>query len=232
MGRLRRKSASLNEITDLMNQNLYKLLKRGDNLNDLITKSQSLEDSGHLFKKSTKMLHNNSNDNNEKKSSRKNSIDYRTENNDTSINEYENQLLEFINEGKYQYALDKAAQLGLIDIVNKVLYISKELPLNLDISLALKSASFTGHLEVVEALINNDLENERNYNRQPRPSITPLWPFYEGQKSVKYRNISLTIENLKTAILEAVLSNHLEIKVLLEKYYFRMCVFKGGKDCI
>jgi hypothetical protein len=220
MGRLRRKSASLNEITDLMNQNLYKLLKRGDNLNDIIKKSQSLEDSGYLFKKSSKMLCGTTD------------ADYRTENNDTSINEYIHQLLEFINEGKYQYALDKAAQLGLIDIVNKVLYISKEHPLNLDISLALKSASFTGHLEVVEALINNDLENERNYNRQPRPSITPLWPFYEGQKSVKYRNISLTIENLKTAILEAVLSNHLEIKVLLEKYYFRMCVFKGGKDCI
>lgn len=223
MGRLRRKSASLNEITDLMNQNLYKLLKRGDNLNDLIKKSQSLEDSGYLFKKSSKMLHG-------KKDTE--DTDYRTENNDTSINEYIHQLLEFINEGKYQYALDKAAQLGLIDIVNKVLYISKELPLNLDISLALKSASFTGHLEVVEALINNDLENERNSNRQPRPSITPLWPFYEGQKSVKYRNISLTIENLKTAILEAVLSNHIEIKVLLEKYYFRMCVFKGGKDCV
>jgi hypothetical protein len=219
MGRLRRESESINEITDLMNQNLYKVLKRGENLNDLITKSNSLEDAGYLFKKSTKMRSNED-------------LDYRSENNDTSIYEYENQLLEFINEGKYQYTLEKAAQLGLIDIVNKVLYISRERPLNLDISLALKSASFTGHLEVVEALINNDLENERNYERQPRPSITPFWPFYEGQKSVKYRNISLTIENLKTAILEAVLSNHLEIKVLLEKYYFRMCAFKGGKDCI
>jgi hypothetical protein len=213
----------LNDVDDITNKNLYKLLNRGESLNDMITKSQSLKNSAILFKKSAKTLNNE----NEKSVDE---VDYRTENNNISLSEYENQLLEMIDMGEYQYALDKASQLGLLDIVNKVIDISKKHPLHLDLSLALKSASFIGHLYVVEALIDNDIDNERNHKRIPRPSIKEFFPFYEGQKSISYSNIPLTIESLKSAILQAVFAKHFEVKIILETYYLRTCLIKGG-DC-
>jgi Synaptobrevin len=203
----------IENTSNILNENVYKILNRGEDIHQLREKASQLEDIGKLFKK-TNYLDN-----------------YLTENEDTSIEEYEKHLITLMHDGQYQYVLDKASQLGLIDMIKYIIEKSKYFQYNLYINNALINASTMGHIDIVELLIEHDIDNEMYYGREPileYPTSYELFGFFTSSPILKrpLSNLPLTHDDLIEAIKNAVLNNHLEIQKILDKYYFRTFAIK------
>ena len=110
-------------------------------------------------------------------------------------------------------------------MVKFVLNTSKKEPLNLKLDKALSSASYYGHLDVVEELLDSDLTTENYFNRQPRPKIEAFL-FFEGQSEIPYANIPLTSDQIREAIVQATYGKHQLVQDTLNKYYFRTHAIK------
>jgi hypothetical protein len=235
-------NGQVKEVQDIMQSNLYKILQRGEDLHKLAQKSEDLKDASALFKKRAKQLKEEVNlpvlpKLQQKKDVPKEqvqelqkplSLDYLTQIEDTDIREYENQLRDYLHEGHYQYVLDKAAQLGLIEFVRHLLNLSRYYALELDIATPLKGASFYGHLEVVEILLEHDVENERHYGKTP--NIDPDSFSFYLKKIIPYTNEPLTHDDIRSAIIEAHKANHIELAKVLEAYYYRTHAIKDRHD--
>jgi len=213
---------NISDVSDILHGSMSKLLNRGENLSELDLKAESLKKSADLFKKRTKKLENL----NVPEITRRRSSDYRTENETINIDQYEKHLMSLINDGNYQYVLEKSAQLGLTNIFKIVLDKSKKFDIHLKIDEALKIASSIGHYEIVELIIDEDLTNETYYNKKPRPSITEFYPFYEGQHHIPFTNIPLTLHQIKDAINLAIMNRHKEINILLSNYFLKVFDWK------
>lgn len=236
---------SVKEVQDIMQDNLQKILKRGEDLNQLAQKTDELREFTSIFKKRAKQLkteiekpiislpqlpikQRDAIPQEPPKITKIPSLDYLTEIEDTSISEYEQQLLNYIHEGHYQYVLDKASQMGLINFVNHLINLSRYYPLELDIATALKAAAFYGHIEIVESLLDHDLDNERYYGRTP--NMDPDSFSFYLKTIVPYTNEPLTHDDIRNAILEAHKGNHKELASVLETYYFRTHAVKDRHD--
>jgi hypothetical protein len=218
-------SNDISDIHSVLENNMTKLLHRGENLNELNLKSESLKNTAELFKKRAVKLE----EQLKPEITRKKSLDYRTENNDININEYEQHLMSLMNENNYQYVLEKSAQLGLINIFKTILDKSKKFDIHLKLNEPLKIASSIGHYEIVELIINEDLINERYYKKQPRPSIAEFYPFYEGQHHIPYTNDPLTLPEITDAVNLAIMNGHKEINILLSNYFLKLFDWKESK---
>jgi hypothetical protein len=232
---------SVKEVQDIIQDNLQKILQRGENLHELSKKAEDLRDASALFKKRAKQVkaeverpfiklpHLPSKKVIQQETVTKApSLDYLTEIEDTSISEYEQQLLTYIHEGHYQYVLDKAAQMGLINFVTHLINLSRYYPLELDIGSALKAAAFYGHIEIIELLLEHDVENERYYGKTP--NIDPDSFSFYLTKIIPYTNEPLTHDDIRNSILEAHKGNHKELSNVLEKYYYRTHAIKDRHD--
>jgi len=246
MASINKSIKKVQEVQDIMQGNLHKILQRGEDLHVLAQKADDLREASALFKKRAIQL---------KKEVEKPLIpipkkrelptlpkkevvpikkeillDYLTEIEDTQMSEYEQQLMIYYNEGHYQYVLDKASQLGLLRFVKHVLELSTFYPLELNIFDALKAASFYGHVEIVEELLAHDVENERYYGKAPREEIISVLPFFEDKPRIPYTNEPLTHDDLRNAIITAYTSNHVELAKILEAYYYRTHAIKDRHD--
>lgn len=238
---------SIKEVQDIMQSNLQKILQRGEDLHELSRKADELQGASALFKKRARQLK----EEVEKPLipfpkkrelpelpqrqetpliKKEKSFDYLTEIEDTQISEYEQQLMTYYQEGHYQYVLDKASQLGLLRFVKKVIELSTYYPIDLNISDALKAATYYGHVEVVEELLEHDIENERYYGKAPREEVISVLPFFEDKPRIPYTNEPLTHNDLRNAILTAYKSNHSELAKILESYYYRTHAIKDRHD--
>lgn len=208
----------LEKTTETLHDSLHNLLNRGEKLDELIKKSNDLQDISSLFKKSTYKLVNKLLQDTSKKQD-----DYKTENEETNIVEYETHLKKLLREGEIQYVFDKAAQLGLINFIKYIINITKIHPVNLYINQALISASFLGHFYIVELVLDHDIDNEKFYGRKPREaSQSFFYPLIDEPVSkIPFSNLPLTQDDLKNAIVQSILANHIDVQKLLEQYYFR-----------
>ena len=155
--------------------------------------------------------------------------DYNTENELTKISEYEEQLHNYLDKGEYQYVLDKASELGLLDFVDLLLNQSEKEELYLRLDKALESASYYGHLDIVERLLDSDVNTERYMGINPRPKVEPFL-FFEGKSEIPYVNVPLTHDNIRKAMLNATLAKHDLVFKILEKYYYRTHAVKDRHD--
>jgi hypothetical protein len=234
---------SIQEVQDIMQSNLYKILQRGEDLHNLAHKVDELKDASALFKKRAKKVKEEVSkpfiqlpvlSPKEKSESvpelqKTPSLDYLTEIEDTNISDYEQQLRHYLHEGHYQYVLDKSAQLGLIEFVKHLLNLSRYYALELDIATPLKAAAFYGHLEVVELILHHDVENERHYGKTPNISDSdPITVLFS--KIVPYTNEPLTHDDIRSAIIESHKANHTELSKILEAYYYRTHAIKDRHD--
>lgn len=80
--------------------------------------------------------------------------------NEVALDEYTQHLKDMLVVGRYQYVLNKASQLGLADTVRTVLAYSRNHPIHLNLAEALDLAAHYGHIEVVDELIENDVNNK------------------------------------------------------------------------
>lgn len=246
----------LDKARALLKQNLDILLHRGEKLENLIQTADDIRGAATLFKKTAKKIE--KAEENKipisisipkpnlkpklpkqktqdkpveiKEIVKQPSHEYLSSIEDTDIREYEQQLRDYYYAGEYQYVLDKASQLGLIDSVKKLLYISEYVPMNLNLADALYSASYFGHFEVIEALLDNDIENERFFGKEPRLETESLLPIFSKQLRIPYLNNPLTHNNLRNAVLAAYTSNHYELAKILETYYYRTHSVKDRHD--
>lgn len=231
---------SIKEVQDITQSNIYKILQRGENLHSLSEKIDVLRDTTSLFKKRARQLKEEVTPNiqlsklnieyQEPEVKKQSSLDYLTENEDTQMSEYEQQLMEYYLAGQYQYVLDKASQLGLLRFVNQILELSSYHPLELNIVDALNTAAFYGHIEVIETLLSHDVENERYYGKAPREKVTAVLPFFQDKHRIPYTNQPLTHEDIRNAIISAYSANHNEVAKLLEVYYYRTHAIKDRHD--
>lgn len=223
---------TIQETSDILNENINKILNRGEDLNVLIEKSDKLKDLSALFKKTAKKLNKNLDNNSDKKlNNLDNNLDnklddYLTENEDTSIKEYEEHLKMLLDKDEeVQYVLDKASQLGLIDIIKYVIDKSKYHQYNLYINNALINASSMGHIDIVELLLDHDIDNEMYYGRKPELHRN-IFNISTNKLKIPFSNLPLLHNDLVEAKLKAILNKHLEIEKVLEKYYFRSFAIK------
>jgi hypothetical protein len=231
---------SIKEIQDITQSNIYKILQRGDNLHNLSEKVDSLRDTSSLFKKRARQLKeevkpviqlSKLNIEYEQPILKKQaSLDYLTENEETQLSEYEEQLMEHYLAGQYQYVLDKASQLGLLRFVKRILELSSYHPLDLNIAYSLNMAAYYGHIEVIETLLSHDIDNERYYGKAPREEVTYLLPFFEDKPRIPYTNEPLTHEDIRKAIISAYSANHNEVANVLEAYYYKTHAIKDRHD--
>ena len=235
---------AISDTTKEVQDMLYKILQRGEDLHKLAQRSEDLKDTSALFKKRAKQVKEEvskpliqlpvlpklQQKNNVPKEELQTpgSPDYLTQIEDTNIKEYENHLRDSLHEGHYQYVLDKATQLGLKEFVKHLLNLSRYYPLELNIATPLKGASFYGHLEVVEILLEHDVENERHYGKTP--NIDPNSFSFYLKKIIPYTNEPLTHDNIRSAIIEAHKANHIELAKVLEAYYYRTHAIKDRHD--
>lgn len=235
---------SIKDVHRIMQTNIQQILQRGEDLHNLSQKVDELRDASALFKKRARQLKE------EAKPlpilpskpievvetvktptlTKQSSLDYITEIEDTQMSEYEKQLMEYYYQGHYQYVLEKASQLGLIRFVNRLLELSTYYPIDLNIFEALNAASYFGHVEVVEALLNHDVENERYYGKAPREEIISVLPFVEDKPRIPYTNEPLSHDNIRKAIITAYSANHAELAKILEGYYYRTHAIKDRHD--
>lgn len=219
---------NIQETSDILNENINKILNRGEGLNVLIEKSDKLKDISASFKKTAKKLNKNLDNNSDKKlNNLDNKLDdYLTKNEDTNIEEYEEHLKMLLDKDEeVQYVLDKASQLGLIDIVEYIIDKSKYHQYNLYINNALINASSMGHIDIVELLLYHDVDNEMYYGRQPRLSRN-IFNLYSNKLEIPFSNLPLTHDDLLEAKFKAIFNKHLEIDKVLDKYYFRSFAIK------
>lgn len=230
---------STKEVQDIMQSNLYKILKRGEDLHSLSQKTDGLRDTSSLFKKRARQLKEDVIDPviqlprlPKPKNSlvKQQSLDYLTENEETQMSEYEQQLMEYYKAGQYQYVLDKASQLGLLRFVQSVLDLSQHNHVELNIADALKVAAYYGHIEVIEQLLSHDIDNERYYGKAPREKVVAILPFFEDKSRIPYTNEPLTHNDLRNSIIAAYSANHNEIAKILEGYYYRTHTIKDRHD--
>jgi hypothetical protein len=235
---------SVKEVQDIMQDNLRKILKRGEDLHMLSQKVEDLSGAAALFKKrakeikrkvETQILPTRELPKLPQKDEmtpikRVKSLDYLTEIEDTQMSEYEQQLMEYYHEGHYQYVLDKASQLGLLRFVKHVLELSTFYPLELNIADSLKAASYYGHVEIVEELLEHDINNERYYGKAPREEIISILPFFDDKPRIPYTNEPLTHDDLRNSIINAHTANHSELAKILENYYYRTHAIKDRHD--
>ncbi len=211
---------TIQETSDILNENINKILNSGESLKVLMEKSNELENVSTLFKKTAKRINNSSDDKLDDKLD-----DYLTENDDTNIEEYEEHLKILLEKDEeVQYVLDKASQLGLIDIVKYVIDKSKYHEYNLYINNALINASSMGHIDIVELLLDHDVDNEMYYGRKPElyRNIFSV----SNKLKIPFSNLPLVHDDLLEALKNAIYNNHLEIEKVLEKYYFRSFAIK------
>lgn len=238
----------LDKTQSILKDSVYQLLHRGERLEDLSNKTDDLMQFAATFKKRARKLQDIEKskfslprfiapeeteidkDTNTDTISTDTSDDYQTSIEDTDISEYIDQLREYYKQGEYQYVLDKVSQLGLVDYVKKLLIISEDFSMNLDLAEALNSACYYGHVEVVEVLLNNDIENERYFGRKPRVESDSVLPFLNSKLRIPYTNKPLTHDNIRRAILSAHSGNHLELAKILETYYYRTHAIKDRHD--
>jgi hypothetical protein len=239
---------SIKDVHRIMQTNIQQILQRGEDLHSLSRKVDELRDASALFKKRAKQLKE------EVKPfipslptlpskpvevvetvktptlTKQSSLDYLTEIEDTHMSEYEKKLMEYYHQGHYQYVLEKASQLGLIRFVNRLLELSTYYPIDLNIFEALNTASYFGHVEIVEALLNHDVENERYYGKAPREEIISVLPFVDDKPRIPYTNEPLSHDNIRKAIITAYSANHTELAKILESYYYRTHAIKDRHD--
>ena len=236
----------LDRTQRILQDNMNKLLHRGESLQDLSKKVDDLREFTSLFKKQARQIRVNEEsklvipnlslkkslepDPEPKFPVKENLDDYSTSIEDTDISEYIKQLIEYYEQGEYQYVLDKFSQLGLVDYVKQLLSISEEIKMNLDLADALTVAAYYGHVEVVEELLNNDIDNERFFGKEPRVATESILPFLSSQFKIPYINKPLTHDNLRRSILSAHAANHLELAKVLETYYYRTHAIKDRHD--
>lgn len=241
----------LDKTQSILQDSIHKLLHRGERLEDLSSKTDDLMQFASTFKKSARKLAeiekskfslpkiikpkenvstDTDTDTTSTSTSTDSSDDYKTSIEDTDISEYIEQLKDYYKEGEYQYVLDKSSQLGLVYYVKKLLTISEDFAMNLDLSEALNAACYYGHVEVVEVLLNNDIENERYFGRKPRVETESVLPFFSSNLRIPYINKPLTHDNIRNAILRAHASNHLELAKIIETYYYRTHAIKDRHD--
>lgn len=238
---------SVQEVQDIMQSNIYKILQRGEDLHKLSQKSDELRGASALFKKRARQIKHEVQptqiDLFPKKVKeelpvlpelpvlkKQPSIDYLSEIEDTQMSEYEQQLMEYYYAGHYQYVLDKASQLGLLRFVKHVLELSTYHPLDLNIADSLNAASYYGHVEIVEALLNHDVDNERYYGKAPREEIISVLPFFDDKPRIPYTNEPLTHDDIRKAIITAYSAHHNELAKILEDYYYRTNAIKDRHD--
>lgn len=235
----------LDKTKDILKKNIDSLLHRGEALESLVKKSEELKDFSSIFKKRARQIRESEENSLPKISKRKPSLkntdtdtdiiesdsdDYTSSIEDTDIKDYEEQLRQYYYQGEYQYVLDKASQLGLTEIVKKLLHISEYVPMKLELSSALLTSSHYGHLEVIEVLLDNDIENERYFGREARLETESILPIFGRQYRIPYTNIPLTHDNLRNAILASYTANHSELAKILESYYYRTNAIKDRHD--
>jgi ankyrin repeat protein len=142
---------------------------------------------------------------------------YTSKINDTDMFEYTDHLLSLLDTHdvyKMQYVLDKASQMGIIELVIYIITQSKKNLSNLHINNALLNATLIGHIEIVEFLLEHDFDNEGdNLN---------------GETT----NIPLTQKDIENAIKQSILANHSEIHKILEGYYYKTYVMKKVRDAL
>jgi hypothetical protein len=238
---------SIQEVQDIMQSNIYKILQRGEDLHNLSKKVDELKDASALFKKRAKQVkeevtkpfiqlpklsQKEYKQVQEPKLKKVVSLDYLTRIEDTDIKEYENQLRNYLHEGHYQYVLDKAAQLGLIEFVRHILNLSEYYPLELNIADALNTASYYGHIEIVEMLLEHDIDNEKYYGKVPREEVISILPFFDNKSRIPYTNEPLGHEDIRKAIISAYSANHKELAKILEAYYYRTHAIKDRHDTL
>ena len=232
---------SIKEVQDITQSNIYKILHRGENLHSLSQKVEALRDTTSLFKKRARRLKEEIKKpifqhpklhikTDEPILQKQVSLDYLTENEETQLSEYEEQLMDHYLSGQYQYVLDKASQLGLLRFVSRVLELSSYHPLELNIADALNVAAYYGHIEVIETLLSHDIDNERYYGKAPREEVTAILPFFEDKPRIPYTNEPLIHEDIRKAIIAAYSANHNEVAKVLEAYYYRTHAIKDRHD--
>jgi hypothetical protein len=222
---VRKINKQLHETSNVLQDNLSSLINRGENLHELEKAANNLRDTSLLFKKTARKLNVSKSEEHQMKEQEE--ADYRTENEQINIKEYELHLQNLLKEGQYQYVLDKSSQLGLLDFVKYVITISSTRPLNLSLSEALKSSSHLGHLLIVE-LLDHDIDNEKYYGMKPRDASQSIfYPLIDDLVTkVPYSNLPLTHIDLMGAIKELLLSQHHEVHNVLQAYYLQTYAIK------
>lgn len=226
---------SIKEVQDTLQNNVHKLLTRGENLQSLASKANDLQNTSLLFKKRTKhfpkqetetkfstssnLSNSNSRNSNSshsiKRASASNNLNKSSSDFDfDSLKEYKQKLLEHYNAGHYQYVLDKSSQLGLDEMVQHILKVSESHPLYLKLAEALLHAAHYGHVLIVEALLQNDIQNDYEQNK----SISFL-PFLD-EPEIDFTNQSLSRSDLQKTIVTAHTNNHSAIAQMLQSYYY------------
>jgi hypothetical protein len=81
-----------------------------------------------------------------------------------------------------------------------------------------------GHIDIVELLLDHDVDNEMYYGRKPELYRNVF--DVSNKLKIPFSNLPLVHDDLLEALKNAIYNNHLEIKKVLEKYYFRSFAIK------
>jgi hypothetical protein len=99
-------------------------------------------------------------------------------------------------------------------MVQHILKVSESHPLYLKLAEALLHAAHYGHVLIVEALLQNDIQNDYEQNK----SISFL-PFLD-EPEIDFTNQSLSRSDLQKTIVTAHTNNHSAIAQMLQSYYY------------